>query len=598
MQYKKSLKILGRAMVSLVLTFVFFRTNFDEKYNACVIAIVFILYEVGISYLCKRRELIKKRGLVTAAICGIVLSITTLIGSFVENEQMFTIGVKSVLFLVAHTIFLGILSLCLFIKLEEVNCRSRNKEFEEIFLNKYGGGKKRVWCILTLCWLPYCIMHFPARLGGGSSNQIMQFYGQETLARNMSSIIYENHYVTNHHPVLLTYFYGIFFEIGSILGDTNAAVFLLSCIILLISSFCMAYLLITVKRYVSVKLYIILLVIVCIYPIFGIYSYTIFKDNLFASVLAIFYALILELNFENKRMYSDRWFKIKLIGVSVLIPFLKNQGLLLVIITLLFIGAYYKNMRRYLGLVACVVILVYVVLFRSILMPALKIAPEGKQEALSIPFQQTALYVRKYKDELSQKEYEIINAVLPADEIAELYVPDRADAVKFRYKQEATGEELLNYFLLWFRQFFKHPDIYFQALFAITDGYYYIGSERAILSLDTGLRIAGASTPEWVLNFQEKEQNFWAFLVHIPVIGYFFCNAIFTWITIFTFFYCIYLRKNKWLLILVPVFLNLLVCMLSPWNGVLRYMLPVIFSFPLQVCIWGKSVVECDGCSM
>lgn len=414
----------------------------------------------------------------------------------------------------------------------------------------------------------------------------------------MSSIIYENHYVTNHHPVLLTYFYGIFFEIGSILGDTNAAVFLLSCIILLISSFCMAYLLITVKRYVSVKLYIILLVIVCIYPIFGIYSYTICKDNLFASVLAIFYALILELNFENKRMYSDRWFKIKLIGVSVLIPFLKNQGLLLVIITLLFIGAYYKNMRRYLGLVACVVILVYVVLFRSILMPALKIAPEGKQEALSIPFQQTALYVRKYKDELSQKEYEIINAVLPADEIAELYVPDRADAVKFRYKQEATGEELLNYFLLWFRQFFKHPDIYFQALFAITDGYYYIGSERAILSLDTGLRIAGASTPEWVLNFQEKEQNFWAFLVHIPVIGYFFYNAIFTWITIFTFFYCIYLRKNKWLLILVPVFLNLLVCMLSPWNGVLRYMLPVIFSFPLQVCIWGKSVVECDGCSM
>ena len=159
MQYKKSLKILGRAMVSLVLTFVFFRTNFDEKYNACVIAIVFILYEVGISYLCKRRELIKKRGLVTAAICGIVLSITTLIGSFVENEQMFTIGVKSVLFLVAHTILLGILSLCLFIKLEEVNCLSRNKEFEEIFLNKYGGVKREYGVYLRYagCRIALCI---------------------------------------------------------------------------------------------------------------------------------------------------------------------------------------------------------------------------------------------------------------------------------------------------------------------------------------------------------------------------------------------------------------------------------------------------------
>ena len=63
---------------------------------------------------------------------------------------------------------------------------------------------------------------------------------------------------------------------------------------------------------------------------------------------------------------------------------------------------------------------------RNILMPLLKIAPGGKQEALSIPFQQTALYVQKYGNELSQEEYEIINAVLPADEIAELYVADRA----------------------------------------------------------------------------------------------------------------------------------------------------------------------------
>ncbi len=141
-------------------------------------------------------------------------------------------------------------------------------------------------------------------------------------------------------------------------------------------------------------------------------------------------------------------------------------------------------------IVIAAVILVYVVLFSNILVPALKIAPGGKQEALSLPFQQTALYVKEYGNELTQEEHGIINAVLPVDEIAGLYVADRADNVKFKYKQSATGEELTDYFLLWLRQFFKHPDVYLKAFFAITDGYYYVGSERAALDLYTGIEVA------------------------------------------------------------------------------------------------------------
>lgn len=593
-----SMKLLGKALVSALLTLMLFWTSFQHAYNACVIVLIFILVEICISFLCNKRSVITKRGIMIATICGFILALTSLIGSSIQNGgsffwQSLTIGLQSVFFLIAHTMLLGILSLCLFIKLEEMH-HEQDAGCKEVFLSKYlSGEQSRVWCLITLCWLPYCIMHFPARLGGGSNNQILQFYGQETLARSMSSIIYEDHFITNHHPVLLTYFYGVFFKIGNILGDTNAAVFLLSCLILLISSFCMAYLLNTIKKYISIKLYVAVLLIVCFYPIFGIYSYTICKDNLFASVLVLFYALILELSFENKEMHLDKWFKIKLLGVSVLIPFLKNQGLLLVIISLILTGVLFKNIRKYLIMVLCTVILIYVVLFSNILMPLLKIAPGGKQEALSIPFQQTALYVQKYGNELSQEEYKIINAVLPADEIAELYVADRADAVKFKYKQSATGEDLVNYFSLWLRQFFKHPHVYFEAFFKITDGYYYIGSERAILDLYTGVgfagaEVAGASTPEWVLIFQQKEQALWAFLIHIPVIGSLFCNAIFTWITVIILFYCVYRKKGKWVLALMPVILNLMVCMLSPWNGVTRYMLPVIYALPVYVCIMGR----------
>lgn len=148
-------------------------------------------------------------------------------------------------------------------------------------------------------------------------------------------------------------------------------------------------------------------------------------------------------------------------------------------------------------------------------------------------------------------------------------------------------DDIVNYFSLWLKQFFKHLHVYFEAFFKITDGYY-IGSERAILDLYAGVEVAGASTPEWVLNFQQKEQAFWSFLIHISVIGSLLCNVIFTWITVDTLCYFVYRKKGKWILVLMSVILNLMVCMLSSWNGVTRYMLLVIYALLVYVCFLGR----------
>lgn len=558
------------------------------------ILMVFLVFLVCVCYLYSIRKLMTKRGIVIAIICGIMWTFTSLIGFLTESNQLhflktFVGTIQALFFLLIHTIIFGTISLYLFIKLDG-SSKEMIIDHKIIFLNQRNFYK--TVGTIALCWLPYCIMHFPARLGGGSTNQIAQFYGQETFARKLSPIIYENHFITNHHPVLLTYLYGMFFKVGNIMGNTNAFAFLLSCIILLINSFCMAYLLKTVKKYISIKLYAAVLLIICFHPIFGIYSYTICKDNLFASALIIFYALILELSLkDDKDSICNKHFKRKLLAVSILIPFLKNQGFLIVIISLVFIAKKIEKIRRFAIMGIGIIIFTYIILFSKILMPALKIAPGGKQEMLSVPFQQTALYVQKYRDELEQKEYEIIDAVLPVDIIAEIYVADKADAVKFKYKQDATRKELLNYFLLWIKLFFKHPDVYFKAFFALTDGYYYIGYGKAELDLymDVGY---GASTPQWVLNFEEKEMALWQFLIHMPIIGVFFRVAIFTWITFFSFFYCIYRKEKKCLLVFTPIILNLVVCILGPWNGIIRYALPIIYALPVTVCLLGKKEVN------
>lgn len=556
--------------------------------------IIMLAFSSSIYYLYNIRKSITRRGIVISIICGFILALTSVFGFLTESNQLFVLKifvgqVWSFFFLSVCTIMLGTISLCLFMKLEELSEKNTINE-KRFFISQWSFYK--IWGIIAFCWLPYCIMHFPARLGGGSTNQIAQFYGHETLARNLSPIRYENHFITNHHPVLLTYLYGLFFKIGNILGNTNMFVFLLSCIILLINSFCLAYLLKTIRKYIFLKLYLAVLLIVCFHPIFGTYSYTICKDNLYASALTIFYALILKLSSEDNNFVFNKYFRTTLLAVSILIPFLKNQGLLVVTVSLVFIAIFIKKIRMFMITVVSMVILVYIVLFNNILMPILRIAPGGKQEALSIPFQQTALYIQKYGNELSQEEYEIIDAILPVDEIAESYVADKADAVKFKYNQSATKEDLINYFFVWAKQFFKHPDIYFKAFLAISDGYYYIGYSKAELDLYMDVSY-GAVTPQWVLNFEEKENTFWQFLIHIPIIGCFFRVAIFTWFTIFAFFYCVY-RKEKGLLVLIPVFLNIMVCIFSPWNGIIRYALPIVYALPVAACLLGRKKILVD----
>lgn len=326
------------------------------------------------------------------------------------------------------------------------------------------------------------------------------------------------------------------------------------------------------------------MIFVCIYPLFGTYSYTCCKDNLFADGLLLLYSLVMEIVFSGGDLLKDKNFRWKLAAIVIVIPFFKNQGLLIVVISLFVIALCYKNVRKYMVLNIVLSIIVYVILFSHILMPLLKIGPGGKQEALSVPFQQTALYVKEYGGELTQVERDAIDEVLPVDDIAELYVPDRADSVKFQYRQQASTKELTQYLKVWFKQFWKHPNAYIKAFFALNDGYYYLDFDRAILDLGL-IDMFDAVSPQWVQGFVQKEDGFWNYLIKIPIIGCFFRAAIFSWVMIITAFYCLYSKRYKYLIALAPVAVNFGVCLLSPWNGIIRYALPVIFAVPMCICI-------------
>ena len=89
---------------------------------------------------------------------------------------------------------------------------------------------------------------------------------------------------------------------------------------------------------------------------------------------------------------------------------------------------------------------------------------------LSIPFQQTARYVKYYGNDVSTEEEKVIRKVLDYDTIGKNYDPDLSDPVKNTYKQK--DEYLKDYFNIWFEMLKKHPTAYIQATLNGTYGYW------------------------------------------------------------------------------------------------------------------------------
>ena len=91
---------------------------------------------------------------------------------------------------------------------------------------------------------------------------------------------------------------------------------------------------------------------------------------------------------------------------------------------------------------------------------------------LSIPFQQTARYVRDLEDDVTPEEKAAINAILPYEELGELYNPELSDPIKNRMKS-VTVDEFKHYLNAWLAMGLRHPGVYIQATLNNTYSYFY-----------------------------------------------------------------------------------------------------------------------------
>lgn len=450
---------------------------------------------------------------------------------------------------------------------------------------------------LVLFWLPKLIAFYPGLFLGDTGDQMQQYYG---VGGSYLHLISEDVVLTNHHPVLHTLWMGICTSIGTALfGSQNLGFFIYTASQFLICAFAAAYGMKGLyRRHVPVKVLLGILLFYGLIPWYSTYAVFATKDVIYSCFLLLYMVTLLEC------LYCDEGFfasgkKCVILGVAAFgLCMFKANGIYTIVLTaLVLFWKYRRRLKRLLFIFLPVFVLFAG--WKNLVLPAFQITDGSIREAFSIPFQQTARYVRDYSDEVTEEERSAISAVLDYERLAEIYSPIKSDYVKETYNQEATTEELLQYFKVWFQMFWKHPGVYLEATMNNTYGYFYFGQaplrENYYLFSDSEMCMVILNTNyEDVFTLSHRYSPFFAgirtavlayveIFNNIPVLTVFMTAAFYSWVLILMLGRAISKKHSKLLVGTVPLIVTMLITIAGPCNGIyyFRYMYSIAYCLPI-----------------
>ena len=220
--------------------------------------------------------------------------------------------------------------------------------------------------------------------------------------------------------------------------------------------------------------------------------------------------------------------------------------------------------------------------WNQVLLPAWGVAPGSVREMLSLPFQQTARYVNEYEGHLLQEDIDVINEVLDYQTLVDEYDPCVSDPVKNTY--HGDGDALKDYFRLWVRCGLHRPDVYVEATLNSMFGYFlpgyrfgtYGGNYFMMQESAYGVDVSFAHPDQ--VEVVDTYSRLWSVTPGLLLLN---APGTHSWLLILC--TAALLRKKQWvgLLVTLPVWLTLGICCISPVNGLVRYMLPIMAVMPL-----------------
>ena len=440
--------------------------------------------------------------------------------------------------------------------------------------------------VMLLFWLIYMIAFYPLILSKDPSFQIKQFFNVKTKYIDYVIPLSDKVNLTNHHPVFHTMLLGGSIKLGRLLGSDNLGLFIYAIMQSITLASSLAYTIYYLyKKKKSLVLSFILLMIYSLVPMFPFYAMSAVKDTLYTAII-IFFVITLFTILDDKEIKTSKY--IVLLLLSILLYLLRNNGIYGVVGTILVLAIYRRKEFIYLTAVLLFVISTYIS-YDKILLPALKIPAGSIRETLSVPFQQTARYVKEHGDDIPLEDKKKIDKVLEYDTLKDRYNPNLADPVKNKYNKYTTKKELKDYFGVWKKELLKHPDTYIEATLNNTFGYFYPDTSNWYIY--SGKNNNKLITEDNLVNYHYNKlvplrivlSAYGIIFPYIPLIGLI-SNIGFSAMLLLTIIvYLLISKYRKYIIAILPSLLSLAICFISPANTYFRYSMPFTFLIPFYV---------------
>ena len=453
----------------------------------------------------------------------------------------------------------------------------------------FGGSvNMKLWQVagvIVICWLPFILAFLPATFDYDSFVMLKWWNGESAWS--------------THHPVIATAVLGVIMDLGLSLGSANIGALFCMIIqtILLVTMF--VFLLQRIKKLGIKGLFLCLtLIYYALCPVWPAYAIHVIKDTVnlvFCVLYTICYIDILK-----DKTWINKPSNLILLSIAILgVCAFRNTGIYLVMLSLVPYSCYlaYKKIRESQKILTCILLCCFAVsFFNQNLISNFDIKAGSKGEMLSVPFQQTARYLKEYPEDVTAEEKQAISNLLRYDQLAEKYNPNLSDPVKGTMHSQ-NGEDIKAYFKAWGTMFLKHPLSYIETTMNSVYGYFYPDSVSKVRS--TGIKLyteskfdknspnTGSYDVMYIFEndmvrdgFIKYAKNFWR---QIPILGMAYNTGVYTWILMICIALLIKHKKYYELFGTLPSVITILFCIVSPVNGYVRYMLPVMAVTPLII---------------
>lgn len=575
-----------------------FGLNYEKAYgvNSSIIFLLLVYFYYQVS---KKRDNQDKRLNRITFFGGLIFAIFMVFGnSFIHHNNWdlvfkgkFQLFISIINYIGYVALFKYLLTFLMMLIKENVNKQEKQEEKgkKSRICDKIKGIEKAHPILFyaigfLICWLPYIIIFYPGSLNQDSMLQIEQYLGEIGW--------------TTHHPVLPTIIFGVFMKIGTFwFSNDNLGIFLNNIFQIVLATFLLSYsihYLYQLTKNKKIKYGIFLFF--AFFPTWPIHFYTEVKDIYFSMSVLLYIILSMKFVIANGKLNKKEWVSYYL--SMILVYLFRNNGIYIILFSLPFFAIIVKKREKLKVVTATLLVIVVGFSFTQICVKANHITKGSIREALSIPLQQTARYVMEY--ELTEEEKKAISKLVEIDDIKEGYFAETVDFVKAKYKNTSTKEDLKQYLVTWFKMFLKHSNVYFKATINSTYGYFYPDRKE----YKDGIAFYAIDIPphrnvnHFDLHFlpdtedsREMIERATYTLRNMPVIGLLFSCGFYTWFLIVITLVLWYFRRIREIAILVPLYVIVLVCVASPVNAFVRYMLPVMMALPFVIG-WTAFVIQ------